>query len=629
MAISTLRRMIMELFCFSLFSALYYAPFLLEPSELDILEPRVQHLLDEALVVPAIQFELARNMLGHLILLIGFYGVLAWSAQHFSKATRIAPSIARFLFLVTGWMLLIAGNAVLFPLSNYSFVFSVLAEPLLVLALVVIFSIGVIFALWRILNRLPLLKFASVGILVFAFFIIGADFKHVTHKPVPQTRNIIIIGVDSLSAVTFEAARQYLPNLAQLMGHATSFNHAYTPLGRTFPAWMSILSGVSPAEHGAVFNLRNMDFVERQALFPHTLRMQGYRTVFAIDERRFANIDESFGFDQVVGPKAGALDFILQPINDTPLTNLLLQTQLAQFFLPFSYINTASYANYDAKGFVEETIAAISGPRKFFLAVHFESSHFPFKSRHVQRQITDANSFWNQHVEALTAVDAQVGQLMTALAVQGYLDNALVIVLSDHGEALGNIETQTNRAGLPIDIIGYGHGTNLLSEHQNRIIFGLVPFKDGRPLEGVTMQRDGLVSLLDVRGVVERFAVSGDIDLNPTNRCLPVETGIRFFAASNYKNFNKAELATESASYYEIDTEGRLRLREDTLGKLITSKNLGWRCQNQLTYFDHMEQRYFTYLIAEEGGQRFMEIETDPADKSEIETYRLRLAKIR
>ena len=375
-------------------------------------------------------------------------------------------------------------------------------RPRLALVLAVILSISAAFAFWRTQGNLrlrPLL--APTGVFGLVIVLIGAGVGRVGDQPVAGTRNIIIVGVDSLSAFTFDAARQYLPNLTGLLDHAISFDRAYTLLGRTFPAWTSILSGVLPVEHGAVFNLRNMDYVERKTLFPQALRAQGYRTVFAIDERRFSNIDESFGFDRVVGPKAGALDFVLQRINDTPLTNLLLQTRLARFFLPFSYLNAASYANYDAEGFVQETVAAISGAQQLFLAVHFESAHFPFKSRHVQHEVASANSFWARHVQALTAVDAQVGQLMATLAAQGYLDDALVIVLSDHGEGLGELEAQTTQAGEPIDVISYGHGVSVLSEHQNRILFGLIPFRMA-PRRGSrhTAQRSGITARCARRG---------------------------------------------------------------------------------------------------------------------------------
>ncbi|NMG16399.1 sulfatase-like hydrolase/transferase [Aromatoleum bremense] len=357
----------------------------------------------------------------------------------------------------------------------------------------------------------------------------------------------------------------------------------------------------------------------------HALQENGYRTVFAIDERRFANIDESFGFDQIVGPKAGALDFLLQRMNDTPLTNLLLQTRLAQWVLPFSYLNTASHANYNSRGFVEEAVAGSTETKPLFLAVHFESAHFPFKTRHAARKIDYSNDFMARHVAALTGVDAQVGHLVSLLAARGRLENALVIVLSDHGEGLGEIEAQTTRVGEPYLVRGFGHGGSVLSEHQNRVVLGLIRFQGGQPVDAPGLHRNDLVSLTDVRDVIERFASRGEIHLEPkTNRCILSETGLRFRAAADYKTLNPAELAAESANHYEIDDAGRMRLREDRLALLVAAKDVALRCTNKLTYFSNVENRHFAYSI--DASRRLTEIEPEKTDVARIEAYRQKLA---
>lgn len=623
---TAVRRIGIELCSFALFAAAYYAPFILEASDLAVSDGRVRHLLDEALSVSAIQIELARNALVHVSMLALCHTALAFVANRFGIATRIATWVSRLIFLVAGWLLLVASNGVLFPLSDYAYAFLALAQPEIAIALVFLLAGGGIVALWGARPKLqPLL--VILGVVGVAGIVGGAGSLNAESKPAALARNIIIIGVDSLSAMTFEENLEILPTLAQLLGQSTSFDRAYTPLGRTFPAWMSILSGMSPAEHGGVFNLRNMEHVKREALFTHTLREQGYRTIFAIDERRFANIDLSFGFDRVIGPKPGALDFLLQRFNDTPMTNLLLQSRLAHWALPFSYLNTASHPNYDAAGFVEQVAAATSAAERIFLAVHFESAHFPFKARHATQQISGPNTFLARHVTALTGVDYQVGQLMSWLMEEGFLDDALVIVLSDHGESLGDLESRTTKGGVPFEIAGFGHGTHLLSERENRVVLGMIPFKDGLPARQAS-RRDDLVSLTDVRGVIERYSATGDFSLEPKNDCMLVETGVRFVSASNYRTLDPTKLAAESASYYEIDPVGRMRLREDRLSTLIANKDVGLRCADRLTFFSNNDQRHFAYRI-DDGGRQLTEIEPASADVSRIEAYRRRLSELK
>lgn len=345
-----------------------------------------------------------------------------------------------------------------------------------------------------------------------------------------------------------------------------------------------------------------------------------------MDERRFAHIDESFGFDRLIGPQAGALDFVLQGINDTPLTNLLLQTRLGHHLLPFSRLNVAADASYDASGFIDAMLAAIDDSRPLFLAVHFESAHFPFRTRHGHKVFDDDNRFLAQHKAALTAVDAQIGRMLEGLRQVRRLDDALLIVLSDHGEGFGDVEARSSRDGEPIEIASYGHGVSLTSEHQNRVVLGLVRFINGRPA-GLQRLRDDQVSLADVRPVIERFADGGEPTLVAASPCMSVETGIRFRAASDYKGFDPAKLAAEAASYYEIDSLGRMHLREDQLLSAVEAKDVGWRCHDRLTWYSSIEGRYFSHQIIDDG-ERLVEIQPHTEDIERIDAYRIQLRNV-
>lgn len=58
-------------------------------------------------------------------------------------------------------------------------------------------------------------------------------------------------------------------------------------------------------------------------MLPKKLSELGYYNVLAADERRFSNMDEYLGFDKVVGPENGALDFLLGELLDIPLVNVM------------------------------------------------------------------------------------------------------------------------------------------------------------------------------------------------------------------------------------------------------------------------------------------------------------------
>jgi hypothetical protein len=101
-----------------------------------------------------------------------------------------------------------------------------------------------------------------------------------------------------------------------------------SPLARTFPAWMSTLTGRHPASTNARFNLMPRAKVEAGDTLADALREAGYSTIYSTDEVRFANIDESYGFERLVTPPIGASDFVLGTANDLPLPNLLSATPL-------------------------------------------------------------------------------------------------------------------------------------------------------------------------------------------------------------------------------------------------------------------------------------------------------------
>lgn len=610
----------LKLSAFPLFAVAYYAPIVLDIPTGLISDPRVRGLFDSLIHTPVVQSAVTTNFVGHLLPLIVTFWSLSKVAESITETFHLPMGYVRVMVLGTGWAFLISLNASIFPKSNYSYAFVSLAHPELAFALGTMLLVGFALAIKQSWNKHSrTIVVAALSVICLSAIVAMPAISTGT----PADQNIIIIGIDSLSDSAYERLRPSLPNLAPLVGSGTRYVRAYTPLGRTFPAWLTVLSGKQPADHRAIFNLRNLNHVEKRDLVTTELQERGYRTVYAIDERRFNHIDESFGFDHVVGPNVGALDFVIQRINDAPLSNLMLQTRLGEVLLPFSYINTASYSNYDADGFVKSILNSTRGAKRLFLATHFESAHHPFISRHAVEKFTTPNTFWNRYAEALTAVDAQIGQLIAGLKEQGYLDSALVIVLSDHGEALGETEANITLGGTPREIRGFGHGMNILSDHENRIVLAVTEFTQGVPIStGETVNRQ--VSLLDIRALIAKFVEKESTDIEPANDCVVVETGIRLASVADYKTLNETAVANSSAAYYEIDLQGRLRLSEDRLPQLINAKDIGVRCHDHLTWYDHSYDHYFSIGL-DTAGKSIGELPAPPHEVQAITAYRKRL----
>jgi len=206
-------------------------------------------------------------------------------------------------------------------------------------------------------------------------------------QAVAQQPNIIVIGLDSLSPVHLDHHPGAMPALEKQLREATVFSQALTPLARTFPAWTSVLTAKYPVSSGARFNLTALEQVETGVTLPKLLQARGYATVYAQDERKFNNIDERFGFDAVIGPAAGAAEFVLTLFADHPVANLALLTPWAQPLFPYIAMNRASLVHYAPDEFVAAITKqlATDADKPLFLAAHFCLAHYPVHLAHARR----------------------------------------------------------------------------------------------------------------------------------------------------------------------------------------------------------------------------------------------------
>jgi arylsulfatase A-like enzyme len=256
-----------------------------------------------------------------------------------------------------------------------------------------------------------------------------------TDKP-----NVIIIGLDGLRPdyTSFNHSPYvHTPNIDHYLQSASVLTESYTPLARTFPAWVSILTGTYPKHNRARENLSDVDTIKLDETLAKHMQVNGYETVYASDDSAWSPIDKRFGFDHVVVPPNGVAALLLGMINDFPLSNLLITTPLGKLMFPSNYANHLMAFSYDPENFLHLLKAQLhqrSG-QPFFLAVHFNLSgwpHFWFREKNTF-QTTDFDAYKN----TMSAVDKQLGEFFDVLAQNKLLDHTLVVLLSDHGTGLG------------------------------------------------------------------------------------------------------------------------------------------------------------------------------------------------
>ncbi len=126
-------------------------------------------------------------------------------------------------------------------------------------------------------------------------------------------------------------------------------------------------------------NLLPRELIREGRTLPALLRDKGYRTVYAIDETRFSNVDASYGFDTAVTPPIGGSDFVLTWFSDTPLSNVVMNTRLGALLFPFQHANRAAFVTYDPDSFVRRVDRALDTRQPLFLALHLTLPHWPFE----------------------------------------------------------------------------------------------------------------------------------------------------------------------------------------------------------------------------------------------------------
>lgn len=427
------------------------------------------------------------------------------------------------------------------------------------------------------------------------------------HSPDTSKPNIILIGIDSLRS---DLLATHMPFLYEELKQSVIFDNSYTELGRTFPAWNTILTGMYPIEHGARVNLLpESSLTNTHHYLPDQLKHYGYRSVFAYDETRFANIGTHQGFDQIISPRMGASDFIIGLISDLPLINLLSLFDVSAFLLPEIYANRAVHVTYRAKSFsslIENQLPAYNQPS--LLAFHFCLAHWPYK---FSTQYSPNFNYPQPYYPAnLRAVDDQIEQLMTTLKNKGYLESSQIVFLSDHGEAwhhenpafTSDIEKKAFIRNIS------GHGSDLVTDTANRV---LIAFKNFPNEESLFYNTKKFTSLADITptilyGLGLHTSDKSGRNLSDPNldddKWIPIETGT-VFDSKNITPDNVANAIQPLLYRYEINSSGKVVIKENAIPEALKQKRIGIRNNrniftqedNGFYLFDSIDKTYIRY----------------------------------
>lgn len=491
-------------------------------------------------------------------------------------------------------------SRVLFP-SSYAFQDSDLivnqaASPLLVFGLpAALAALGLIWLL-RAANKAAVIASTATLSLMAGLGYLEL-YAPLPSRTDPGKPDLIVIGVDSLRPDHLKAfgypGESFTPTIDRLLANSVSFEQAYTPQARTFVAYMGILTGRYPTRNKARENLYPRNQFERSATLPHRLRSDGYTTLFAIDEARFANFDSSFGFDHLAMPGVGSLDFLVGSVYDTVGTNLFQLLPFSYKLMPHVAGNRGASATYRADVFsrnVRTEFRGLDTRRPLLAYFHFCAAHIPF-IYDGQREPDLPSPYHDspkRYRRALRLADTQIGHLVDDLKEAGRLENTVLVLLSDHGEALGMAKddlTMRDVPAMPVRQRMHGHGTFAADESQTRVLLAFARYRGGIPQWSRTVVSapaslvDIAPTLLAILGIQPQESEFDGIALLsragvpriPADRTIFVESGISGTSLQTSK-VDDQKVANEFSYLYRIADDLRYELDPKELDGQLRQK---------------------------------------------------------
>lgn len=396
--------------------------------------------------------------------------------------------------------------------------------------------------------------------------------------------NIILIGVDSLRPDYI--TKELTPNFTSFIESSINIENTYTPIARTYPSWSSILTGKYPANNNIRLNLSEQRPESQTQFVTHTLSKNGYTNIFSQDERRFSNIGKGEGFDKVIGPPASAAEFIISKLSILPQVGLSTQHPFVDFLLPYVKANRGAHKTYIPNDFSKEISENLNVPGPIFYVNHFTLPHYPFSFNRpvfLEEETLDSDSPYKYMYKGMLKYsDEQFHKLLLNLEAKEFFRDAIIILLSDHGESFGGADDGPTPKFTFTDFESNssGHGTNVLSLPQFRVQLSIKLEGRAKKCKAIFKTNKKInYSLVDLMPSIFRC-----IEIEETNdfdgsifseitkdRDIFIESSINPIVLSKAR-IDKIQTLAKGIKFYTVNNKGKLIVKPDIYNEAIKSK---------------------------------------------------------
>jgi arylsulfatase A-like enzyme len=287
----------------------------------------------------------------------------------------------------------------------------------------------------------------------------------------PGTPNVLVIVVDTLRAdhlSCYGNARPTSPNIDRLAREGVLFENAVSAGSWTYPTHISLVTGLYEFQHGLgnvppapIFG-SDKKGLNGHATIAEELQKYGFRTgAFSANRAFFVS---NLGFDRGFS----RFDDYFYSIADTFIRTILGQEAARIYHKPkvkqrlrrlglerWIDLGTQGFASYGTPQTIVRKPANIinnevlrwidhsPSDRPFFAFLNYFDVHDPYGGpRSFTKPDWDKGDMVEEYDAGIKYVDDSIGRLITELDRRNLSRNTMIIVVSDHGESLGNHQLQ-------------------------------------------------------------------------------------------------------------------------------------------------------------------------------------------
>jgi arylsulfatase A-like enzyme len=248
-----------------------------------------------------------------------------------------------------------------------------------------------------------------LGLPIAGLFLLGSFTASAQSPPMPRKspETIILISLDTtradhLSCYGYE--HETTPNIDALAEESLFFEQPFAPVPLTHPTHSSIFTGVIPPTHGVHVNL-STNLSESAVTFPELLNEAGYATygiVSTVVLKSDGGLNQGFDhYDDSMGDDDGEIDLHAERRGDETTARAL------------------NWLDDNAE-------------KKKFMFIHYYDAHAFYEP-----PAPFDTEFENPYDGEIAFQDHCVGQILDRLKALDLYDDALIVLVGDHGELLG------------------------------------------------------------------------------------------------------------------------------------------------------------------------------------------------